>query len=197
MLGDQYGAPYSLAIGPYGTVLALSWQADARKTWLVALQSEVGRVLRCGAPTRVCRVWHSGPQPGAHLTFRAAYCRLAHLLLGKGAGARPGGGFGGRAAVAANRRDWIGYVSRCIRPHMCLTFSRGRAVPCILPWRPPHPRTRCLRRAYEVPSGLEAPHDMVLLPAPLQLTGSGGATPAVQAGLKPMGACRARLACNP
>ncbi|KAL4457726.1 hypothetical protein ABPG75_012591 [Micractinium tetrahymenae] len=72
-LGSKYGAPYSLAIGPYGTVLVLAWQSNEGKIWVVALQQEVGQVTR----------------------------------------------------------------------------------------------------AYEVPGGLEAPHDMVLLPAPLELTGSG------------------------
>ncbi|KAL4442992.1 hypothetical protein ABPG77_008483 [Micractinium sp. CCAP 211/92] len=72
-LGAEYGAPYSLAIGPYGTVLALTWQREEGRTWVVSLKSEVGAVLR----------------------------------------------------------------------------------------------------AYEVPGSLEAPHDMVLLPAPLDVTGSG------------------------
>lgn len=46
-LGAEYGAPYSLAIGPYGIVLVLTWQREEGRTWVVSLKSEVGAVLRC------------------------------------------------------------------------------------------------------------------------------------------------------
>jgi hypothetical protein len=41
-LKAKYGLPYALALGPYGTVLALTWQRDVAepKTWLVALSPD-------------------------------------------------------------------------------------------------------------------------------------------------------------
>ena len=41
-LKAKYGLPYALTLGPYGAVLALTWQRDVAepKTWLVALSPD-------------------------------------------------------------------------------------------------------------------------------------------------------------
>jgi hypothetical protein len=54
-LQEQYGLPYALALGPYGSVLALTWQArgtpDA-KTWVVMLGASPGAVSGWAAAYR-------------------------------------------------------------------------------------------------------------------------------------------------
>ena len=40
------GNPYALALGPYGSILALTWEPDSRQTWVLALGDETDKVLR-------------------------------------------------------------------------------------------------------------------------------------------------------
>ena len=71
---EKYGLPYALTLGPYGAVLALTWQRDVAepKTWLVALSPDPGVTHRQAAGCSCC---------GLRCCLLAATAVLWHCLL--------------------------------------------------------------------------------------------------------------------
>ena len=83
-LGRDFGLPYALTLGPYGTTLALTWKPGSQpaQAWLVALDSQPGVVAA------------SWPLPGLQFPHDLTLLPAPLALTGAGAWGAGGGGGG-------------------------------------------------------------------------------------------------------